>query len=421
MRSSYKRIGDYIKLVKVKNDDGSITELLGINIDKFFMPSVANVVGTDLKKYKVVKPNQFSCNRMHVGRDKKLPIALSKADHDFIVSPAYDVFQIKDINKLLPQYLMMWFSRPEFDRNSWFYTDTDVRGKLGWDSFCDMKLPIPSLTKQQEIADEYNTIINRIKLNEKLNGKLEETAQAIYKEWFVDFEFPMTREYAESIGQPELEGKAYKANGGELVYNEELEQEIPVGWEIDNLGNITDTIDNRGKTPPHLKNKKTCYSLLEIASLKAVGRIIDYSKCSKYVTKKTYENWFRSGHPREKDILFSTVGSLAQLKIFWGNKGSIAQNIVAFRAKKNIGLYIYQYLINSIDDLLSYEIGSVQASIKVSQVIDYVILIPNIKQMSLYEQILEIVTKSIFVKVQENLTLSDLKQLLLKRISKVED
>ncbi|MFP4023007.1 MAG: restriction endonuclease subunit S [Thiohalospira sp.] len=184
--NNYKRIGDYIKSVKVFNSDLRAKELLGINIDKFFMPSVANVVGTDLSRYKIVEKNQFACNRMHVGRDYRIPVALSDRDEPFMVSPAYDVFEIKDTSILHPEYLMMWFSRAEFDRNAWFYTDADVRGGLAWKAFCEMQLPVPSIEKQREIVKEYNTIVNRIKLNEQLNQKLEETAQAIYKQWFVD-------------------------------------------------------------------------------------------------------------------------------------------------------------------------------------------------------------------------------------------
>lgn len=186
MMNNYKRIGDYIKSVKVFNSDLRAKELLGINIDKFFMPSVANVVGTDLSRYKIVEKNQFACNRMHVGRDYRIPVALSDRDEPFMVSPAYDVFEIKDTSILHPEYLMMWFSRAEFDRNAWFYTDADVRGGLAWKAFCEMQLPVPSIEKQREIVKEYNTIVNRIKLNEQLNQKLEETAQAIYKQWFVD-------------------------------------------------------------------------------------------------------------------------------------------------------------------------------------------------------------------------------------------
>ena len=186
MKSSYRRLGDYIREVKVRNTELKAEKLLGINIDKFFMPSVANVIGTDMSVYKIVKRNQFACNRMHVGRDYRLPVSMSKTDEEFMVSPAYDVFEILDKDILLPEYLMMWFTRREFDRNAWFYTDADVRGGLHWKALCDMQLPIPSITKQQEIVKEYNAIQNRIILNQQLIKKLEETTQAIYKQWFVD-------------------------------------------------------------------------------------------------------------------------------------------------------------------------------------------------------------------------------------------
>jgi len=186
MKSNYKRLGDYIQELKVRNTTQKAEKLLGINIDKFFMPSVANVIGTDLSVYKLVKKYQFACNRMHVGRDDRLPIAMSKLDDEFMVSPAYDVFEISSTEILDPEYLMMWFSRREFDRNACFYTDADVRGGLSWQAFCDMQLPIPHIDKQREIVKEYNVIQNRITLNQRLIQKLEETAQTIYKQWFVD-------------------------------------------------------------------------------------------------------------------------------------------------------------------------------------------------------------------------------------------
>lgn len=236
MQSKYKPLGKYIKEVKTRNTDGTVTNLLGVNIDKYFMPSVANIVGTDMTKYKVVKKGQFACNRMHVGRDKRLPVALSTSEKDFLVSPAYDVFEIKDENILNPEYLMMWFSRKEFDRNAWFYTDADVRGGLHWKAFCEMMLPIPSLEKQKEIVAEYNTIVNRIKLNEQLNQKLEETAQAIYKQWFVDFEFP------------DENGNPYKSSGGEMVWDAKHECDLPKDWVFHKLNDITTKIGS-GATP----------------------------------------------------------------------------------------------------------------------------------------------------------------------------
>lgn len=226
MRSNCKKIGKYIRKVNTRNVDLITTNLLGININKFFMPSVANVVGTDMAAYKIVKKRQFSCNRMHVGRDYRLPISLSASDEDFLVSPAYDVFEVKNEEELLPEYLMMWFLRKEFDRNSWFYTDADVRGGLNWDAFCDMELPVPSPEKQREIVKEYNVVKDRIELNNKLIRKLEETAQAMYKQWFVDFEFPNEN------------GNPYKSSGGEMVWCEEVDKEIPKGWKVKTVGDI---------------------------------------------------------------------------------------------------------------------------------------------------------------------------------------
>ena len=156
------------------------------------------------------------------------------------MSPAYDVFKIIDESQILPEYLMMWFSRSEFDRNAWFYTDTDVRGKLGWDSFCGMELPVPTIEKQQEIVKEYNVVKNRIALNEQLNQNLEETAQALYKHWFVDFEFPVTKE-----SHPELvsgsQPVGYKSAGGKMIYKEELDMEIPEEWELKELSELVST------------------------------------------------------------------------------------------------------------------------------------------------------------------------------------
>jgi type I restriction enzyme S subunit len=230
--------------------------LQGVSINKLFMPSVANVNGTDLSTYKVVSKEQFAFNPMHVGRDEVLPIAMLDSEEPVIVSPAYAVFEIIDKQVLLPEYLMMWCRRPEFDRNAWFTTDSSVRGGFSWDDFCEMTLPVPSPEKQREIVKEYHTIVDRIKLNERLNEKLEETAQAIYKQWFVDFEFPISAEYAAVIGKPELQGQSYKSNGGEMVYNDVLKQEIPNGWGDTTLDFVAD-IQAGGDKPQNVSVNKT--------------------------------------------------------------------------------------------------------------------------------------------------------------------
>ncbi|MBR4326716.1 MAG: restriction endonuclease subunit S [Bacteroidales bacterium] len=181
-----KRLGNYIREVNLRNRDLKVTKPMGINIDKYFMSSVANVIGTDLSVYKLVAKKQFACNLMHVGRDERIPMAMLTDNNPIIVSPAYFVFEVVKQNDLLPEYLMMWFRRQEFDRNAWFYTDADVRGGLDKDALCNMRLPIPSITRQREIVSEYETLTHRIRLNEQMISKLEDTAQTLYRKMFVD-------------------------------------------------------------------------------------------------------------------------------------------------------------------------------------------------------------------------------------------
>ncbi|GAB2622520.1 restriction endonuclease subunit S [Belliella aquatica] len=186
MRETYKRIGDYIRLVDERNKGLKVKNLLGLSISKEFIPSVANIIGTDMEKYKIIRTDQFACSVMQVRRDKKMPVALLQEREEAIISQAYPVFEIKDKSKLIPEYLMMWFTRSEFDREACFYAVGGVRGSLEWEDFENMKLPIPSIAKQHEIVAEYQAIEQRIQINQKLIEKLEETAQAIYREWFVE-------------------------------------------------------------------------------------------------------------------------------------------------------------------------------------------------------------------------------------------
>lgn len=185
-RNAYRRLGDYIREVDVRNKDLKVTRLFGLSIDKAFIPSVANVIGTDLSNYKVVYKGQFASNFMHVGRDEKIPIAMYELEEPIIVSPAYFVFEVIDIDILLPSYLMMWLQRTDFDRQACFFTDGDVRGGLSKDAFLNMTLPIPPIARQREIVSEYAMLVNRIRLNNRLISTLESTAQALYRKMFVD-------------------------------------------------------------------------------------------------------------------------------------------------------------------------------------------------------------------------------------------
>ncbi|HJJ68579.1 MAG TPA: restriction endonuclease subunit S [Methanocorpusculum sp.] len=186
MKSCYRPLGELIRLVDERNSHLVTTRLLGINIDKFFMPSVANVIGTDLSRYKLLRKGLFACNPMHVGRDERLPVALFQEEQPAIVSPAYFMFEVLDSGILDEEYLMLWFRRAEFDRKCWFHTDGSVRGGLTWDDFCRILVRVPDLEEQKKIVHAYKVIEDRINLKKRINEVLDDIAYTIYKDTFIN-------------------------------------------------------------------------------------------------------------------------------------------------------------------------------------------------------------------------------------------
>ena len=180
MKSNYKRLGDYIHKVDERNSQYN-TNLQGLSMTKEYRSSTSNIVGTDLSNYKVMRKNRFVCDFMSVIRVYKLPVVLHKNEEIAIVSPAYTTFEINDITSLLPEYLMLWFRRPEFDRYAFFKCDSAIRGGFDWEALCDCLLPIPLIEEQQKIVDAYETIEKRIEIKKKINENLEKQAYEIYK------------------------------------------------------------------------------------------------------------------------------------------------------------------------------------------------------------------------------------------------
>ncbi len=182
MKSNYRALSELIEKVDERNDDGAITELIGVSIDKCFIKSVANTNGTDLSKYKIIRKNEFAVSLMQVSRDSKIPVARLEDYEVAIMSPAYPIFRVKDTRKILPEYLDMWFKRPEFDREAAFIAVGGVRGSMPWEEFVKMKLPVPTIEKQLEIVNSYKAITERIALKQKINDNLDALAEAIYNE-----------------------------------------------------------------------------------------------------------------------------------------------------------------------------------------------------------------------------------------------
>ena len=172
MKSNYKKLGKYIRQVDIRNTEGKTDNLLGVSVAKQFIPSIANTVGTDFTKYKVVKKGQFTYIPDTSRRGDKIGIALLQDYEEGLVSNVYTVFEVIDTNELLPEYLMLWFSRPEFDRYARFKSHGSVREVMDWDELCKVEIPVPTIEEQRRIVRAYRTITDRIELKKRINDNL---------------------------------------------------------------------------------------------------------------------------------------------------------------------------------------------------------------------------------------------------------
>ena len=245
-------------------------------------------------------------------------------------------------------------------------------------SIMQYEVPIFDIDTQRKIASVLRSLDEKIELNSTINNNLEEQLSALFVNMF-----------GHSI---------------DSLDNSDIK-----------LGDLIESVDNRGKTPP-LSDEPTDYPIIDVRALSSNSRIIDYTNCTKYVSKETYNNWFRSGHPKEYDILISTVGSLAEMKIFLGTIGCIAQNVVGFRTKDISPLYLYQYLNYIKNDLVAYNIGSVQPSIKVTHIIKHSIYVASKEDIEIFDSIARNITKKIFANCQENEALKQMRDTLLPKL-----
>ena len=210
------------------------------------MPSIANIVGTDLSAYKVVYKGQFAYGPVTSRNGDKISVALLRED-DAIISQAYEVFEIADTNALDPEYLMMWFRRPEFDRYARFHSHGSAREVFDWDEMCEVQVPVPDIKEQRRIVAEYNTIQKRIATNKKLIATLEQIACAIYRKLFQENENAFKGKLGDlckSFSGFPFDGEAYSETDGVIALRGENVTEQNLRWDTIKRysGDITDRI-----------------------------------------------------------------------------------------------------------------------------------------------------------------------------------
>ena len=389
-RKDYKRLGDYIRVVDVRNRDLSITQLVGLTINKAFIPSVANVIGTDLSNYKVIRKEQFACSLMQVSRDGKIPVAMFD-EVSAIMSPAYPTFEVTDKTKLLPQYLMMWFSRSEFDREASFYAVGGVRGSLTWEDFCDMSLPIPSIEEQRKIVARYNALTNRIKLNEQTIQKLEETAQTLYRKMFVD----------------------------------DIDVEnLPEGWRMGTLNDIVDIIDgDRGVNYPKASDFYNSNYCLFLNAGNVTKKGFEFEN-NQFITKEKDEQ-LRKGKLQRLDIVLTTRGTVGNFAFFTKyvpyDNIRINSGMVILRAKEakfEVMPYLFNIMLSSqfTSQIESFLSGSAQPQLPIKDLIKIPIVVPALQYMDDFSRKVKLLINNGDLIKQEIRMLKELQSLLATRI-----
>lgn len=407
MRSNYKKLGPYIQEVNERNTYLEVDLLLGVSIKKKFIPSIANTVGTDMSRYKIVRRNQFAYGPVTSRNGDKISIALLE-DHDAaLISQSYKAFEVIDHEELMPEYLMMWFRREEFDRYARYMSHGSTRETFDWDEMCDVELPIPSIDKQREIVAEYNAVVNRIELNEQINQMLEETAKAIYRQWFEEFEF---------AGSNEVDI---------IETDDSFFDEIPEGWNLKNFKSLCSKIGS-GATP---RGGKFNYKKSGISLIRSQN-VFDFNFDSTelaFIDEKQAEK-LNNVEIKPNDILLNITGaSVARCTIVPNSflPARVNQHVSIIRPKKSVGTPFYFLFAlcstNYKRRLLGMsEAGSTRQAITKSNIQNLEVLVPPLDLRKKFDQKVQKLFSYKDVMAKENSKLNELKTVLLSKMTQIE-
>ena len=398
MKSNYDILGNHIRLIDTRTRESITDRVLGINIDKFFMPSVANVIGTDLSKYKLITKGKFACNPMHVGRDERLPVALYDEEEPAIVSPAYFMFEVIDNSILNEDYLMMWFRRPEFDRICWLHTDGSVRGGITWDDICRLELPIPPIEKQFEIVNSYKAITERIALKQKINDNLRASASIMF---FNKIRYVQCSECCQ-----ETEIGRY-----------------PIEWTLSTLGDVLDTIiDRRGLTPTKLGSEWSNEGIIALSAKSVKNHELVNLDIANHVDNDLYNRWMPQ-KLQSQDILMTSEAPLGEFYYLADfSTYCLSQRLFAMRANKTIiePTVLYFQLTDSIGkhQIDIRKTGTTVTGIRQSELIQVPIIVPPMNIQKEFARFCNPIMITIEKNADEIRQLFKLQEMLLSRLSR---
>ena len=393
MKSNYKKLGTYIRQVDIRNTEGKTDNLLGVSVAKQFISSIANTVGTDFTKYKVVKKGQFTYIPDTSRRGDKIGIALLEDYDEGLVSNVYTVFEVIDEKELIPQYLMLWFSRPEFDRFARFKSHGSVREVMDWDEMCNVELPIPAYEEQKQIVDSYNAIKTRIAIKKQINDNLEATAQTIFKSIFIDYE---GAEYSDFI---EFEFGKY-----------------PVSWNLVDFDSVVDVRDGTHDSPSPTESGKYL-----ITSRHLLPYAIDRSDAY-FISEADFKKANERSKVEYGDILFSMIGTIGIISFITDKEIDFAiKNVGLFRTSQNptIRYFILSYLKSKIVEnyIASYMAGSTQSYVSLNVLRKIPLILPTEDVLQHFERQVTPLYAKMIENTYEITKLNDLKDAITTSMS----
>ena len=376
----YKRLGDYIREVNVRNRELKVTNLLGVSISKEFMSSIANTIGTDMSTYKIVERGQFAYGPVTSRNGDKVSIALLDGYDGAIISQAYTVFEVIDHEQLLPEYLMMWFRRPEFDRYARFHSHGSAREIFDWDELCDVMLPVPSITRQREIVAEYETLSNRIRLNEQMIEKLEATAQALYRKTFI-----------ENIDK----------------------QNLPPGWRMGKIQDFGEVVT--GKTPSTL-DESNFGDYMPFVTIPDMHNGFYVIKTERGLSKKGVTIQANKIVPKNS-VCVSCIGT-SGLVVITPKDCQTNQQINTIVPQKEYALEFIYFTCCGLEKIIAeYGMGAaVLNNLNKSEFENLRVIIPLDSMMLKFHEQVSPVFNVIYLKQQENIKLTELQSLLLAKM-----
>ena len=392
MKSNYNQLGQYIEMVSRTNSDlkYGIEDVRGCSNTKQMMQTRANLIGRTYEKFIVLRPQEFVFNRRTTRNGEKIGMAYNNTDREYIFTNDYVAFRVKQeyLDKLLPDYLYLFFCRDEFDRYARYKSTGSATEFFNWEDMCAVPFEIPPMDFQQLVVNAYKVLNKRIETKQKINDNLEATAQSLFQEQFAAF------------------------------YNE---NEIPDGYSIATLDSLCSI--KGGKRLPadgELLDTPTAHPYIRVRDLGS-NRYVCLTNQFQYIDEETHSAISRY-IVNTNDIVISIVGTIGLIgKIHTSlNNANLTENCVKLANIHTVTPdYLYYTLCykKQIKEIELLTVGAVQSKLPMYNIQSMKILVPPTEVIEDFQHKFDIFNEQIEANTIEIQRLYELQSVLLAKLA----